>query len=119
MKSKTIEVKGSFDRYRDFVYIDDVVSALVLGLESKTNGEIYNVATKRKTTVGELLDLIFKTHDNPNSFKAVNIGQYDGDQDGNTGDNRKLKKLGWRPTMKLEDGIQKFYNDIKGVINES
>ena len=119
LKSKTIEVKGSFDRYRDFVYIDDVVSTLVLGLESKTNGEIYNVATKRKTTVGELLDLIFKTHDNPNSFKAVNIGQYDGDQDGNTGDNRKLKKLGWRPTMKLEDGIQKFYNDIKGVINES
>ena len=113
LKSKKIEVKGSFERYRDFVYIDDVVSALVLGLESKTNGEIYNVATKRKTTVGELLDLIFKTHDNPDSFEAINIGQYDGDQDGNTGDNKKLKQLGWKPTMKLEDGIEKFYKDVR------
>ena len=49
------------------------MSALVLGLESKTNGEIYNVATKRKTTVGELLDLIFKTHYNHDSFEALNI----------------------------------------------
>ena len=113
LKSKTVEVKGSFDRYRDFVYIDDVVSALVLGLESKTNGEIYNVATKRKTTVGELLDLIFEAHDDSDSFEAKNIGQYDGDQDGNTGDNSKLKELGWKPTMGLEDGIKKFYNEAK------
>ena len=47
LKSKIIEVKGSFDRYRDFVYIDDVVSALVLGLEDETNSEIYNVCNKR------------------------------------------------------------------------
>ena len=47
-------------------------------------------------------------------FEAKNIGQYDGDQDGNTGDNYKLKKLGWTPSVKLEDGIKKFYNDVKG-----
>ena len=113
LKSKTVEVKGSFDRYRDFVYVDDVVSALILGLEPKTNSEIYNVATKIKTTVRELLDLIFDAHDDSDSFEAKNIGQYDGDQDGNTGDNGKLKKLGWKPTMKLKDGIKKFYNDVK------
>ena len=112
LKSKTIEVKGSFDRYRDFVYIDDVVSALILGLEDKTNGEIYNVCAKRKTTVGELLNLIFEAHDDTELFKAKNIGQYDGDQNGNTGDNYKLMKLGWKPTIKLEDGIKKFYNDV-------
>ena len=116
LKSKTVEVKGSFDRYRDFVYVDDVVSALILGLEPKTNSEIYNVATKIKTTVRELLDLIFDAHDDSDSFEAKNIGQYDGDQDGNTGDNGKLKKLGWKPTMKLKDGIKKFYNDVKGEI---
>jgi len=114
LKSKTIEVKGSFERYRDFVYIDDVVSALVLGLESKTNGEIYNVATKRKTTVKKLLKLIFEAHnDDTDLFEAKNIGQYDGDQDGNTGDSEKLKKLGWKPSVKLKDGIKKFYNDVK------
>ena len=113
LKSKTIEVKGSLERYRDFVYVDDVVSALLFGLNSKTNNEIYNVANKRKTTIRELLNLIFKAHKDSNSFKAVNIGQYDGDQNGNTGDNFKLKGLGWKPTMKLEDGIKKFYNDVR------
>ena len=113
LKSKTVEVKGSFDRYRDFVYIDDVVSALVLGLEDKTNSEIYNVCNKRKTTVGELLQLIFEVHDDSHLFEAKNIGKYDGDQDGNTGDNSKLKELGWKPTMRLEDGIKKFYNEAK------
>ena len=115
LKSKTVEVKGSFDRYRDFVYIDDVVSALVLGLEDKTNSEIYNVCNKRKTTVGELLQLIFEAHDDSHLFEAKNIGQYDGDQNGNTGDNNKLKSLGWKPIIKLEDGIKRFYSDIKGI----
>ena len=113
LKSKTIEVKGSFDRYRDFVYIDDVVSALMLGLKSKTNSEIYNVATKRKTTVKELLNLIFEVHDDTDSFEAKNVGRYDGDQHGTTGDNNKLKKLGWKPNISLEDGIRQFYNDVK------
>ena len=115
LKSKTVEVKGSFDRYRDFVYIDDVVSALVLGLEDKTNSEIYNVCNKRKTTVGELLQLIFEAHDDSHLFEAKNIGQYDGDQNGNTGDNNKLKSLGWKPIIKLEEGIKRFYNNIKGI----
>tara|TARA_Y100000310_G_scaffold188811_1_gene188804 strand:- start:242 stop:1159 length:918 start_codon:yes stop_codon:yes gene_type:complete len=118
LNSKTVEVKGSVDRYRDFIYIDDVISALVLGLESKTNGEIYNVSNKRKTTVRELLDLIFKAHRDSDSFKVKNIGQYDGDQDGNTGDNRKLKRLGWKPIMKLEDGIKKFCEDVEGIYIE-
>ena len=114
LKSKVVEVKGSFDRYRDFVCVDDVVSALVLGLDSKTNSETYNVCNKRKTTVRELLDLIFEVHDDDTDlFEVKNIGQYDGDQDGNTGDNYKLKKLGWTPVVKLEDGIKKFYNDVK------
>jgi len=112
LKSKTIEVKGSFDRYRDFVYIDDVISALILGLKPETNSEIYNVCTRKKTTVGELLKLIFKAHKNSNLFKAKNIGQYDGDQNGNTGDNKKLKSLGWAPKTKLENGIKKFYNKV-------
>ena len=112
LKSKTIEVKGSFDRYRDFVYIDDVVAALILGLESNTNNEIYNVCTKIKTTVGDLLQLIFEAHKDSHLFKAKNIGKYDGDQNGNTGDNKKLRSLGWSPMTELKDGIKKFYNKV-------
>ena len=59
--------------------------------------------------------MIFEAHDDSHLFEAKNIGQYDGDQNGNTGDNNKLKSLGWKPIIKLEEGIKRFYNNIKGI----
>tara|TARA_R110000822_G_scaffold174181_4_gene313836 strand:+ start:257 stop:1153 length:897 start_codon:yes stop_codon:yes gene_type:complete len=112
LKDKTIKVKGSLERYRDFIYIDDVINALILGLQPDTNQEIFNVSSKIKTTVGKLLKLIFNAHDDPQSFQTLNIGQYEGDQNGNTGDNQKLKQLGWLPTTNLKEGIRKFYKDV-------
>ena len=46
LKSDTIEVKGSLNRYRNFIYIDDVVNALILGLDNKTKNLIYVLALK-------------------------------------------------------------------------
>ena len=54
-----------------------------------------------------------RLYDDADLFKAKNVGQYDGDQSGNTGDNKKLLNIGWKPIIKLEDGINKFYNDIR------
>jgi len=113
LKSNTIEVKGSLNRYRNFIYIDDVVNALILGLDDKTKNQTYNVCTSTKTTVKELLDTIFKAHNKV--FKIKNIGQYEGDQNGCTGNNEKLKKLNWKPLIGLEEGIKLFY---KSVIKE-
>lgn len=54
-----IEVKGSVERFRDFVYIDDVVEAwLRAATYSSAVGKTLNVATGIKTTVGELLDRV-------------------------------------------------------------
>jgi UDP-glucose 4-epimerase len=54
-----IEVKGSVERFRDFVYIDDVVEAWFRAstLES-AKGRTLNIGTGIKTTVGALLERI-------------------------------------------------------------
>lgn len=55
-----IQVKGSRDRFRDFVYIDDVVRAFLTVERGMGAAECryrcYNVGTGHRTTVGELLD---------------------------------------------------------------
>jgi UDP-glucose 4-epimerase len=56
LKKQDIIVKGSPDRYRDLVYIDDVVDAYISCLDNdRTFGKSYNIATGKKTTVQELL----------------------------------------------------------------
>ena len=114
LSGNTINVTGSLDRYRDCIYIDDVVAALKMSLLSDTDNEIYNVGTGVPTTVKDLIDIILEVHDLPKeSFEVVNIGSHDGDQHGNFSDSTKLMNLGWVPKISLEIGIKKFYDYAK------
>ena len=54
-------VKGSLDRFRDFVYIDDIVDAFTaVAANPQTHGEVYNVATETRTEVRELIDTMIE-----------------------------------------------------------
>jgi len=115
--SDTIKVTGSFDRYRDFIYINDVVNALIFGLNDKTNFEVYNVGSEKTTTVKELIDLIININDKPNnSFEIINIGSHEGDQFGSMADSSKLKAIGWNPSVSLENGMEQMYKYAKEVL---
>ncbi len=113
-----IKVTGDLNRFRDIIYIDDVINALVLGIEHiETNNEIYNLSTNIKTTIKELINTIIQSS-NRQGIKVTNTGSLPGDQFGNTGDNTKLLSLGWKPKTNLKTGIEIFYNYVKNNINE-
>ena len=58
---KPILVKGSLDRFRDFVFIDDVVNIWMECLENAgTIREIFNLGFGKPVTVRSLLGLMFK-----------------------------------------------------------
>ena len=57
LKDLPIEVRGSLDRFRDFVYVDDVVDACIFASGKGISG-VYNVSTGEKTTVRELISKI-------------------------------------------------------------
>jgi UDP-glucose 4-epimerase len=62
IKNRHIHSMGSRDRYRDFVYIDDVVDAFIKAANGQED-ELYNVytiATNRKTAVEQLITEIVK-----------------------------------------------------------
>lgn len=108
--NKHIVIKGSLDRYRDFVYIDDVVSAFNMAFESNLKGfNYFNVSTGIKTTIGQLIENIVSLF--PEKVTQKIEGRTDGDIPGIHGKNDKLKSIiGWNPQIELKDGLAKMYN---------
>lgn len=114
-----IEVTGSFDRYRDFVYIDDVVSALVLPIPN-TQQWIFNVGNGKPVTVTELLEVVLQHGRaiNP-KLTAIEVASHRGDVFGNFANNSALRGEGWNPSVYLHEGIEKAFNDALRVLRSS
>ena len=116
LENETILVKGSSDRYRDFIYIDDVSRIVGHFVKSEIVGvEVYNVCTGSKTTVSTLIDTIKKALGNESVVVEYAEGT-PGDQFGIVGDNTKLRKeiekydnsLGEADFVDIVTGIRKF-----------
>lgn len=107
LASGTIEVKGSIDRFRDFIFIDDVVEAWYrAALYSSAIGQTLNVGTGVKTTVASLLQQLCKIKTGASYFVK---GETPGDQDGIYADTQNLRvSLGMKSFTPLDVGLKKF-----------
>lgn len=107
VSSKKIEVKGSTERFRDFIFIDDVVEAWFRAATyDSALGQVINIGTGVKTTVGNLLERICSYV--PGSTFYVQ-GSTPGDQSGIFADNTKIKNcLKMDKFVSLNDGIKIF-----------
>ena len=111
LKNEPILVKGSPERFRDFVYIDDVVDAWVAAIESsETFGQTYNLASGKKTFVWELLEELLKSfgHD-PDTYPIEFAAGTPGDQFGIWADISRIKAdLNWQPHTLLPVGLRQM-----------
>lgn len=99
---------------RDFVYIDDVVDATILGIEKEeADYEVFNVGSGKRTDVFTVAQTLKKVYGS-----AVNItisGNYRiGDIRDNYADLTKITtKLGFIPRVDFEQGIHRFAQWVK------
>ncbi len=107
IKNHKISVKGSKDRFRDFVYIDDVVDAVLASLDRTDGYDVFNVCTGVATTVGDVIEKI--TAKLPFEVDVEYLQGTPGDQFGIYGDNAKIKSaLNWTPQYDFDNGIKKM-----------
>jgi len=94
---------------RDFVFIDDVVDATILGIEKEeANGHVFNVGTGVATDVLEVANSLIKAY-NINVPVTVTGRFRLGDIRHNYADLTKIKKrLGFEPKVYFKEGIQRF-----------
>lgn len=106
IKNHHIHVKGSKDRFRDFVYIDDVVDAVIKASERKGLYEVYNVCTGVPTTVENVVASI--VDDLPYQVTVEYSGGTSGDHFGIYGDCSKKSDLGWDACYIFNVGMKKM-----------
>lgn len=105
INNHNIIVKGSKKRFRDFVYIDDIVKAVFLTMNRSIGNdfEIFNICSGKKKTVEELIETIKNKLPYKITVKYIE-GTY-GDQHGIYGDYSKINNiLGWEPEISFEQG---------------
>ncbi len=93
---------------RDFVFVDDVVDALVLAARdsSAEPGAIYNIGTGVQTTVGEAVDIARRIMGIAAEPVWGTMAARSWDTDTWVGDVRKSREiLGWSPRRTFEDGL--------------
>lgn len=96
---------------RDFVYIDDVVDATILGIEKEeANGEIFNVGTGVPTDVIEVANGLIENYGQ--EVPLTISGNYRlGDIRHNYADLTKISsKLGFEPKVNFKQGLKMFTN---------
>jgi UDP-glucose 4-epimerase len=101
-----LTLHGTGEESRDFIHATDVARALVLlATNAPAEGEIYNLATGRETTIRELTTTLLT------SLACASQPQFDGQS--TPGDPRnwcaditRLAELGFAPEITLEDGLR-------------
>lgn len=107
-KKKKAFIEGDGNQSRDFCYVDNVVLANILAMESKRkfNGEILNVAYGSQTKINEVKRLMEKY-----TGKNLNLEKRPprlGDVRHTRADISKARKLiGYNPQINFEDGLVK------------
>ncbi|RKZ21292.1 UDP-glucose 4-epimerase, partial [bacterium] len=104
-ESKRPKLFGYGKLIRDYVYVEDVVRAFILSME-KGDGEIINIGTGKKTTNGELWELMKKL--SGTQLEPILEEKKKGEIDFYSLSIEKAKRvLGWEPQYSLEEGLKR------------
>ena len=110
-----IHVKGSHLRYRDFIYIDDVIHYFTECLRNKKSiGKTINIGTGKKTYVYQIIKILTSLHKKKISVKYS--GSTQGDINGIYADVKLKEKIFGKHTLtKLSDGLLRMYKNSIAV----
>jgi UDP-N-acetylglucosamine 4-epimerase len=103
------KIFGDGEQTRDFVFVEDVVSANVLALTKKEAvGEIFNVATGKTVTINKLFQILQKIT-GKKKLKPVHEKPRGGDIRHSYASIKKAKTLlGYDPMFSLEKGLKEL-----------
>ena len=110
LAGEPLEIYGDGAQTRDFLYIGDLVKAILCASEADVGGEVFQIATQRETTVNEITQLL-KDIIVAKTGKQVEIkyGSWrQGDVKRNYSDiSKAARMLGWSPGFALKEGLEK------------
>jgi len=117
LEGKPVPVTGSLDRFRDFVYIDDIIAAFLLALDQpSTPSAIYNLGTGQAHTVRQILQGLIKGLKLPEDYPIHELPGSPHDAFGSKADIRRITgELGWRPKVELDGGLRRMVEWARNI----
>lgn len=112
--SNEIELLGDGYQTRDYIYISDTVQSIML-IMAKGSG-CYNIASGEPIAINSLARKIIKILKIDCKIN-FNLPTWKGDIKHLESDNKKLMKLGFKPQISLDQGLQLFYHWLREESN--
>jgi UDP-glucose 4-epimerase len=104
-------INGDGEQTRDFVYIEDVVEANMLAMNSKNGaGEVFNIATGKKISINQVAEVL-KHIMNKEDLENIHTEPRPTDVKHGYANISKAKKiLGYEPRFSIEEGLAELVN---------
>ena len=111
LRKETIQIWGTGDVVRDFIYVDDLVDAFYRSIKYNTNSNVFNIGSGKGYSLNDLLNIMrdvigldvsvnyskSRTYDVPEIYLDIT---------------KAKKELDWVPQTSLEDGIKRTWDFI-------
>tara|TARA_B100000989_G_scaffold297540_1_gene283598 strand:- start:6159 stop:7112 length:954 start_codon:yes stop_codon:yes gene_type:complete len=111
-RNSKVKVTGSLSRSRDFIYVDDIISAFSKpSILNNKNNNIFNLGSGKELKVSNLLKILFKKTNK--KYKVFIAGKHSGDTVKSYANISLIKKSGWRTKISLNEGIKRVIKDLK------
>ena len=100
-----LTIVGDGTQKRDFTHVKDVVRAFADVAVSKYNNLIFNVGSSKGVSINTIAKMI--------SSKKIYIPKRPGEPDLTLADTSLIKKkIGWKPKIKIQDGVKNLIDNI-------
>ena len=110
-----IEIWGTGEQTRSFMYIDDCLMGTKLIMQSDVH-EPLNLGSDELVSINQLVDIV-ESFAGVKLTRRYNLSAPKG-VNGRNSDNTLIRaKLGWEPSIKLREGLQKTYQWIEGQMH--
>lgn len=99
-------IYGDGEQIRDFIYVGDVIDALILASSAKISGEVFNIGYGQNISVNDIYQLVCdKLH---KTIKPIHKPARIEPRVTLSDCTKAHKLLGWRPKISFDEGLEKL-----------
>ena len=108
--SKKIIKLGNIKSKRDFLYVDDVINAILLIMKKNRNYNAYNVGSEKSYSINKICTILKGISEKNFTINTSRTKIRKNDSMEILSNSSKLKKLGWKANTSVPEGFKITYN---------
>jgi dTDP-glucose 4,6-dehydratase len=117
LRSEPIQIYGDGRNIREWIHVEDNCKAIITVLKYGSKGEIYNIGSGIEKTNNEIVSLLIDISKSAIKPTIEFIDDRKGHDYRYSVDFSKIMKLGFKPEIELESGLEKTFNWYKAFYN--